>query len=141
MILGELPALKKLWKTLSIQNPTACIYISEKYLVVQAFHISPAKNRDSILQYGLKPFSQSTGNISYPPALFISLTVENVPWGYFSSGEVDIWTFCISPKKLRPDTYGPPGKWFYTQETIPFYKLYLHESIEDVYIWGMQTNP
>ena len=141
MILGELPALKKLLETDSIQNTAPCINISEKYLVVQAFHITPTSNRDSILRYGLKPFSQPTGSISYPPSLFMSLTVGSVPWGYFFSEAVDIWTFCISSDKLRPDKYGPPGKWFYTQEHIPFYKLYLHESIEDVYNWGMETKP
>ncbi len=142
MILGEIPALKKLLNeetshTIPCTNPG----VSEAFLVVQAFHISPAKNRDSILRYGLKPTSQPTGTITYPPALFISLTVEGLPWGYFSQGAVDIWQFCISPDKLIADKYGPRGKWFYTQETIPYYKLYLHESIENVFTWGMQTSP
>lgn len=141
MILGELTALKKIINNhlqdigLSGNNP-----IPKEFLVVQAFHISPAKNRDSILRYGLKPMGQPTGLFSYPPAIFLSLTVQALPWVWPMHGEADIWSFCVSPEKLIADSYNP-GIWFYTIEAIPFYKLNLLESIKDVYTWGMQTTP
>ena len=141
MILGELPAIKKLLNKQSLRSTQADISISKEFFVVQAFHITPTKNRDSILRYGLIPSAEPNGGLSYPPALFFSLTVEDLPWGYINPGQADIWTFCISHEKLIADKYGPSGKWFYTKETIPYYKLYLQEYIPDVHTWGMQTSP
>ena len=78
MVLGEL----ELFKTFDNENGTSSAiewqkFIPEDKLVVQAFHMSPFTNRSSIKQYGLLPHSKPAGTLSYSPAVFISLTVED----------------------------------------------------------------
>ena len=140
MILGEL----EFFKTFNDKNCLSSVVewqrlIPEDKLVVQAFHISPVTNRSSIKQYGLLPHSKPTGTLSYPPAVFISLTVEDLPWGYYGNQQMDIWSCCIHPKYLIPDKNSSGNPWFYLTEAMPFYKLHIYETITNLYNWGMET--
>lgn len=140
MILGKL----KFFKSLNLEDAPSCPnkwqqIIPEDKLVVQAFHMSPATNRGSITHYGLKPQSKLTGVLSYPPAVFISLTVENLPWGYYGNQKMDIWSCCIHPKYLIPDKNSSGKPWFYLTEAVPFYKLHIYKTIHNLYNWGMET--
>ena len=140
MILGEL----EFFKTFNDENCLSSAIewqklIPEDKLVVQAFHMSPVTNRNSIKKYGLIPHSKPTGTLSYAPAVFISLTVEHLPWGNYGNQQMDIWSFCVHPKYLNPDknSYGKP--WFFLTEAMPFYKLHIYETISNLYNWGMET--
>ena len=140
MILGEL----EFFKTFDIGNaPSWPIewqkFIPENKLVVQAFHMSPVTNRSSIKHYGLVPYSKPIGVLSYPPALFISLTVEDLPWGYYGNQKMDIWSCCIHPKYLNPDNNSSGKPWFFLTEAVPFYNLHIYETIPNLYNWGMGT--
>ncbi len=80
MVLGELPALRKLLtvenKEPSTKKLGSHIELS-KLEVIQLFHVSPAKNRDSILTYGLIPKAKPAGDaIAYAPRIFVSTTYE-----------------------------------------------------------------
>ena len=140
MVLGEL----EFFKTFDDENCLSSIFewhklVPEDKLVVQAFHMSPVTNRRSIMQYGLLPHSKPTGTLSYPPALFISLTVEDLPWGYYGNQKMDIWSFCVHPKYLTPDKNSSGKPWFFLTKAMPFYKLHIYETILNLYNWGMET--
>jgi hypothetical protein len=80
MALGELPALRE-FLTVENKEPTRKKLGSHielnKLEVIQLFHLSPAKNRDSILTYGLIPKAKPTGTvIAYGPRIFVSTTYE-----------------------------------------------------------------
>ena len=93
MILGQLPAIKKL---LTKTQP----FISSKKLgkkvelssleVVQLFHVSPAKNCESILTYGLVPKSKLVGDIiTYGPRIFVSTIYDEIALDYVG---YEMWT-------------------------------------------------
>ena len=140
MVLGELEFFKRF-------NDENCLssaiewqrLIPKDKLVVQAFHMSPVINRNSIKKYGLMPHSKPVGTLSYPPAVFISLTVEDLPWGYYGNQQMDIWSFCVLPKYLIPDKNSSGKPWFYLTDAVPFYKLHISKTIHNLYNWGMET--
>ena len=140
MVLGELEFFKKF----NDENSLSSVIewqrlIPADKLAVQAFHISPVTNRSSIKQYGLLPNSKPVGTLSYPPAVFISLTVKDLPWYYYGNQQMDIWSCCIHPKYLIPDKNNSGNPWFYLTEAVPFYKLYIYKTIHNLYNWGMET--
>ena len=140
MVLGELDFFKSpCGKNANVSAIKSNDLIPQNFLVVQAYHMSKVANRRLIKQYGLLPHSQPVGTLSYPPAVFVSLVVEDLPWGYFGNLKMDIWSFCIHPKHLVPDVNSSGKPWFYLKDTVPFYKLHIYETIPNLYNWGMET--
>ena len=140
MVLGDLDFFKSpCGKNANVSAIKSNDLIPQNFLVVQAFHMSPVTNRSSIKQYGLLPNSKPVGTLSYPPAVFISLTVEDLPWYYYGNRQMDIWSCCIHPKYLIPDKNNSGNPWFYLTEAVPFYKLHIYKTIHNLYNWGMET--
>ncbi len=133
MVLGDLPIFKKL---LSIKENIPVSKTLGKHIdlckleVVQLFHVSPVKNRPSILTYGLIPTSKPTGSvITYGPRIFVSTTFEEAAFDYVSYEDVDIWTFYLPKHFLYPDELSSYANHYYIEVSVPWYKLTLLETI------------
>ena len=132
MVLGELPALRKL---LTVENKEpftkklgSHIELS-KLEVIQLFHASRAKNRDSILTYGLIPNGKPAGEIiAYAPRIFVSTTYEETAFDYVSYNEVDVWTFYLPRRFLYADEFSGYANHYYIEVNVAWYKLTLLET-------------
>ncbi len=117
MVLGELPALRKLLtvgnKEITRKNLGSHIELS-KLEVIQLFHVSPAKNRDSILTYGLIPKAKPAGTvITYGLRIFVSTTYEEAAFDYVNYDEVDVWTFYLPKRILYADDFSSYANHYY----------------------------
>ena len=132
MILGDLPEFKCLVpeKKSFKRNPALSKLIKLDTLeVVQLFHVSPIKNRESILTYGLCPKSRLEGKgILYGPRIFVSSIYEETAFDYVNYEEVDVWSFYLPKQFLTPDEYSSYANHYYIEIPIPFYKLTLLET-------------
>jgi len=134
MLLGELPALKKLMvkklDRLSQQN-----FINKRIdlsclEVIQCYHVSSISNHESILTYGLIPSSKpATSIISYEPRLFVSVTYEDAAFDYVGFDEVDVWSFYCKKESLFADEFSSYANHYYLKENVPWYKLSILETI------------
>ena len=132
MILGDLPAIKcllpenKSYKSNAVLRKLIKLDTLE---VVQLFHVSPIKNRESILTYGLCPKSRIEGKgILYGPRIFVSSIYEETAFDYVNYEEVDVWSFYLPKQFLTPDEYSSYANHYYIEIPIPFYKLTLFET-------------
>ena len=134
MVLGELSIFKKLLPENVINESKS--YEShiplENLEVVQVYHSTYISYRDAIRTYGLVPASYISDWRSYGPRVFVSSTVEDVP---LFGGSADIWTFCVPKWKLKPDEKQQCGNHYYLEEGVPWYNLYLHETVPCVNEW------
>ena len=132
MILGELPALKKLLPGKAVPAAQPLVYkiiALSKLEVVQLFHVSPTKNRASILTYGLLPKARPAGNIiSYPPRVFVSSTYQDAAFDYVAPFGIDVWTFYLPKEFLFPDECANLPNHYYIECSVPWYKLILLET-------------
>lgn len=133
MILGELPFFKKPLpeKTISKNAVKHGRHIPlEKLAQVRVFHVTYCNNRESILQYGLLCKGQPACElISYEPRLFVSSTYEDAAFDYVHFEEVDVWAFYVDRQDLFPDESSDFCNHYYLKNDIPWYKLYLIETI------------
>lgn len=132
MVLGELPALKKLLikenKKLSSKVLGKEVELSELE-VIRLFHVSHAKNRESILTYGLIPSTKLEGTvITYGPRIFVSTTYEEAAFDYVNYKDVDVWGFYVPKRFLYPDAFSDYANHYYIEVPVPWYKLSLLES-------------
>lgn len=132
MILGDLPQLKSLQtenKKYKSSKLISKLINLDTLEVVQLFHVSPVKNRESILTYGLCPTSRiAAQGITYGPRIFVSSIYEETAFDYVNYEEVDIWSFYLQKKYLIPDEYSNYANHYYIEVAIPWYKLALFES-------------
>ena len=132
MILADLPSFKKLLPVKAVQAPLQSVHkliALNKLEVVQLFHVSPLKNRTSILTYGILPKSRPAGNlISYPPRVFVSSTYEDAAFDYVGPFEIDVWTFYLRKDFLFTDEFAALPNHYYLELAVPWYKLNLLES-------------
>lgn len=141
MLLSELPAFQKLLHGKDAHEDLILhkSHIPLKKLeVVQVFHMTKSSNRESIKQLGLLCSECISDFRIHGPRIFVSTVVEELPWAYLGFHKQDIWTFCIPSHKLKSDEIQDSGNHYYIEENVPGYKLYLHESITNVYKWGMK---
>ncbi len=132
MVLGELPALKKLLTKENIKvSPKAFGKHIElgKLQVVQLFHVSPVKNRESIFTYGLIPKNKTEGLITYGPSIFVSVTYEDAGFDYVGYENVDVWTFYLPKQFLYPDEFSGDANQYYIEVNVSWYKLTLLETL------------
>lgn len=132
MLLGDLPIFKSLqtenrsYKSSEILSKLINLDTLE---VIQLFHVSPIKNRESILTYGLCPKSRIvTQGITYGPRIFVSSIYEETAFDYVNYEEVDVWSFNLQKKYLMPDEYSSYANHYYIVVPIPWYKLTLFET-------------
>ena len=142
MLLGELPAFQNLFPVetfdafTEIKKGQDCL---KKFEVVQVYHITHQSNRESIFRYGLVAKEKVSNMRISGPRIYVSATVEDLPWGYLGHWNLDIWTFCVPSHLLTPDEIADSNNHYYLETNVPWHKLYLHESVTNVYKWGMQT--
>ncbi len=132
MILGDLPVFKCLLPEIKSYKSNAVLSKLIKLdtlEVVQLFHVSPIKNRESILTYGLCPKSRLEGkDIFYGPRIYVSSIYEETAFDYVNYEEVDVWSFYLQKKYLMPDEYSNYANHYYIEVPIPWYILTLLES-------------
>ncbi len=98
MLLGELPAFQNLFPVESSDAFAAIQKGQErlrKFEVVQVYHITHMENMESILRYGLVAKEKVSSMRITGPRIYVSTTVEELPWGYVGHENMDIWTFCV----------------------------------------------
>ena len=132
MILGQLPIFKTLLTDEKKLITTKLIgkHIELKKLqVVQCYHVSNIKNRESILRYGLLPKEKVSNEVTYEPRIFVSTTYDEAAFDYVNYEYVDVWTFYIPQEILFPDEFSSFANHYYIQINVPWYKLSLLETI------------
>jgi hypothetical protein len=132
MVLGDLPIFKKLLPRKETINQTKRPgkKIELKALeVVQLYHVSPIKNRDSILTYGLIPKGKPEGElISYGPRIFVSSTYEDAAFDFVNFEDVDVWTFYLPKDLLHADEFSDYANHYFLLVPVAWYQLVLFES-------------
>lgn len=132
MVLGQLSALQKLMNPET--KPRFCKRLSKhlelsRLEVVQLFHVSPVRNRTSILSYGLVPKSKTEGLlITYEPRVFVSSVYEEAAFDYVSFEDVDVWSFYMPKQFLYVDEFSDYANHYYIKVAVPWYKLTLLET-------------
>jgi hypothetical protein len=97
-------------------------------LKIKAFHISPRKNRTSILKHGLLTSSKTTGRIKYGPRIFFSTDVDNLGFDYVNFENVDCWEFEVDSKSIKKDLISNYKCHFYIENSILPSKITLKKS-------------
>ena len=153
MVLGELPSFKNLFpdkkKTAATSKSFDRHVPLSKLEVVQLFHVTHMRHRESILTYGLLPVEMPVTTIvgfrTYGPRIYVSTIYSDLPFGYVGNTNLDVWTFFLPSHKLIPDEIQCSGNHYYIEESVPWYKLYLHGTITDIIekwyelYWGLNT--
>ena len=94
------------------------------------YHLSPSRNRESILKHGLIPQAKNGLTISYAPRIFVSSCKKNK---YHFAGDfvgyewIDVWQLEISDV-LIPDEFSGKKHHFYISKSVSSDKLVLHKS-------------
>ncbi len=95
---------------------------------MKAYHISPIKNRESILKNGLIPHEKTSGRIQYEPCIFFSTDKNDLGFDYVDYENVDCWEFEVDSKKIKVDTFSGSTNHFYIKNPIPFSEIKLFSS-------------
>jgi hypothetical protein len=101
----------------------------ERKNLVKCFHVSPIKNRDSILEKGL--LATDSRYNWYKNRLCFSIDENYLGFDYVSYFFVDIWTFYLPEDKIILDEFADADCFKYVQENIPPDQIVLEESICD----------
>ncbi len=133
MILGELPKFQQIVKTGTKPATKQKLITTRVELnqlkVVRCFHVSPVKNRESILRYGLLPKGKlptsSDSKISYEPRIFVSVVTDEVAYDYAGFDDVDVWAFFIKKDFLNPDEFSNYANHYYLKQRVPWWKVKL----------------
>lgn len=94
---------------------------------IKCYHISPSKNRNSILNNGLLPKSKIEGLIQYEPRIFFSTDLSNLGFDFVGFDNVDCWEFEIDSETIKPDNISGSTNHFYITEKIPTSQIRLNE--------------
>lgn len=93
------------------------------------YHVSPSKNRKSILQNGLVPNGRFGKFLSHKQAVFLFSSSERPPFEVTGGLDYDLWEIdCTSIKSIRKDNnqeWSSGGTWFMTDERIHKSKINL----------------
>lgn len=95
---------------------------------MKAYHISPIKNRQSILRNGLIPNSKENGRIQYEKRLFFSIDRNDLGFDFVNFENVDCWEFEVEPKTMKPDNFSGSTNHFYITSKIPADKIRLAQT-------------
>ena len=129
MILGELKIFKKLLQQKTASNSVGKLSKRiplEELEKVLVFHVTPCKNRASILRHGLLCRGQPGKEIiSYEPRVFVSSTYEDAAFDYVGFEEVDLWTFYVNKNEMYMDEFSDYANHYFLKNDVPWYKLNL----------------
>ena len=96
---------------------------------VKCYHISPIKNRESILKSGLIPKSKTKGSIQYEPRIFFSLNKKKLGLDYVDYENIDVWEFSIDRNFIKRDDFTSIKSFYYTNHWIEPENVKLIETI------------
>lgn len=86
------------------------------------YHLSPIRNRESILKNGLVPKSKNGKVIKYRSKIFFFSDKKTPPFDVVSFFDVDMWEVKIDKQKLKNDKLimksSGGGRWLHTSEKI-----------------------
>lgn len=99
-------------------------------MFIKVYHVSPIKNRTSILEHGLIPKARHGMYVSYSPSIFVS-TIPNdlIARDYTSHSYIDIWRFIVLKKHLKKDIRSGFPFHYYIQHHIPKNGLMLFNTV------------
>lgn len=92
-------------------------------MIIKAYHISPIKNRSSILNSGLLPKSKKDGLIKYEPRIFFSTNIENLGFDFVGYENIDCWEFDVDSEAIKPDNISGSTNHFYIETPVKSSKL------------------
>jgi len=95
--------------------------------MIKCYHISPIRNRQSILKKGLVPKDNKAMN--YSKKLFFSTDRNNLGFDYVDYSNVDVWSFVLPKSKIKADDNAWKECFCYISEKIPAEKIKLEETI------------
>jgi hypothetical protein len=95
---------------------------------LKAYHISPIKNRESILKNGLIPHEKDSGRIQYDPRIFFSTNDQDLGFDYVGYEHVDCWQFEVNSNSIKKDPFSGSSNHFFTMEPIGPSKIKLFSS-------------
>lgn len=95
---------------------------------IKAYHISPRKNRASILKHGLLTASKTIGRIKYGHRIFFSTDLDNLGFDYVNFENVDCWEFEVDSKSIKKDQISNCKYHFYIESSIQPSKITLIKS-------------
>ena len=136
---------KRLWTFSYPDRPLEAVYFQrgdEKYKLEQLpkrarttlYHVSPRRNRESILQRGLVPDADNMYRRGEPKYLWLwddrRTALEGAKHGWGSSKENDIWAVDATGIHLMSDPHGPFPHAFATLDPIPAELLTLETTVE-----------
>jgi hypothetical protein len=87
-------------------------------MLIKAFHISPKKNRASILNKGILPNQKTDGRIQYGPRIFISTNKNDLAFDYVNYENVDCWEFEVDSNLIKKDEFSGSTDHFYIENKI-----------------------
>ena len=95
---------------------------------LKAYHISPIKNRKSILKNGLIPNEKDFGRIQYGPRIFFSLNEQDLGFDYVDYTNVDCWEFEVNSNSIKKDPFSGSSNHFFILEPVGPSKISLFSS-------------
>lgn len=101
--------------------------MGKKSKLIKCYHVSPIKNRDSILKHGLLPKTNKT--FGYFKKLFFSIDKNVLGLDYVDYINVDIWSFYLPKSKIKKDKNGWHPSFKFTSHKINPKDLKLEETI------------
>lgn len=96
-------------------------------MMIRCYHISPIRNRKSILEKGLIPGSSNVMN--YSKRLFFSIDKDNLGFDYVDYSHVDVWSFLLPKSKIKIDEKACNKCFGYISEKIPPKKIKLERTV------------
>lgn len=94
-------------------------------MILKGYHISPIKNRSSILNNGLLPKSKKIGLIKYEPRIFFSTDIENLGFDFVEYENIDCWEFEVNSETMKSDIISGSTHHFYIETPIKTNELNL----------------
>jgi hypothetical protein len=95
---------------------------------MKAYHISPIKNRNSILEKGLDTVDKKTGRIQYEHRLFFSIDKKDLGFDFVNFENVDCWEFEVKKSQIKKDEFSHSKNHFYIEERVDASKIKLVKS-------------
>jgi len=92
---------------------------------IKVYHLSPNKNRESILLDGIKLGSYNGKYLNFDSCIFVSNSKKIVAFDFVDYEEVDLWEFEIETEKLVIDTNTSEKGYFFIKEAIESSRLKL----------------